>query len=76
MNFDIYLKKKLDKRDETIKDSINRKIKFLKKQLKGMRKMKMNKKEIMKSKELKMLMFLLLVDALELKCMILIYLEI
>ena len=66
MNFDIYLKKKIDERDETIKDSINRKIKFLKKQLKEMRKMKMNKKEIMKSKELKMLMFLLLVDALEL----------
>ena len=42
MNFDIYLKKKLDKKDESIKDSLNRKMKFLKKQLKEMRKMKMN----------------------------------
>ena len=49
-----------------MKDSLKRKIKFLKKQLKAMRKMKMNKKEIMNSKELKMLMFLLLSDALEL----------
>ena len=40
---------------------------FYKKQLKCFRKMKMNKKEIMKTKELKIMMFLLLVDALQLK---------
>ena len=67
MDFDIYLQKKMDKMDKLIKDSLKRKRKHLKKQLDEMRRMKMNKKEIMNSKELRMLMFLLLVDALKLK---------